>query len=98
MLSEISDCEPFFNFSRTTAWRLVKKVMHEAGINGDAHSMPKAFRHSFGIAHAQAKTPPHLMQRWFGHAKIETTHIYLDAVGDEERDFASSIWPSFQDI
>jgi len=85
----------FFDFSRTTAWRFIKKVMREAGIAGGSNSMPKALRHSFGITHAQSKTPPHLMKRWFGHAKIETTHIYLDAVGDEEREFAGAIWPSF---
>lgn len=98
LLLEISDDRPFFDFSRTTAWRFVKRVMKEAGIEGESNSMPKAFRHCFGVAHAQAKTPPHLMQRWFGHAKIETTNIYLDAVGDEERAFARTIWPSFSDI
>lgn len=88
----------FFQFSRTTAWRFVKEAMSEAGIKGDANSMPKALRHSFGIIHAQSKTPPHLMKRWFGHAQIETTHIYLDAVGDEEREFASAIWPTFSGL
>lgn len=57
--------------------------------------MPKAIRHSFGIGHAQTRTPSNMTQRWFGHAKIETTHIYMNASGEEERALASSVWPSF---
>ena len=84
-----------FNFSRVTCWRFIKATMLEAGITGDGHIMPKAIRHSFGIGHAQTRTPSNMTQRWFGHAKIETTHIYMNASGEEERAFASSVWPSF---
>ena len=84
-----------FKFSRVTCWRFIKKIMFEVGILGEGHAMPKAIRHSFGIGHAQSKTPMNMTQQWFGHAKVETTHIYMNACGEEERDFASRVWPSF---
>jgi integrase len=96
LLRAISEEDGFFNFSRTTAWRIVKQVMSEAGIEGEEHAMPKGIRHSFGIAHAKAKTPQNLVQRWMGHTKKETTDIYQDAVEDEDREFASAIWQPFQ--
>ena len=87
--------EKFFRFSRWTCWRFIKQAMQDADITGSGNMMPKAVRHSYGIGHAQSKTPPNMTQKWFGHAKIETTHIYMNASGEEERAFASSIWPSF---
>lgn len=95
LLSLPADKE-LFTFSRYTCWRFIKKTMHEAGITSTGNKMPKAIRHSFGIGHAQTKTPPNMTQKWFGHAKIETTHIYMNAIGEEERAFASSVWPSFE--
>lgn len=95
LLLDLPANKKLFTFSRYTCWRFIKRSMYEAGIMGTGHAMPKAIRHSFGIGHAQTKTPPNMTQRWFGHAKIETTHIYMNASGEEERAFASSIWPSF---
>ena len=95
LLKRLSTNGKLFNFSRSTCWRFIKSVMLEVGIMGEGHMMPKAIRHSFGIGHAQTRTPSNMTQRWFGHAKIETTHIYMNASGEEERAFASSVWPSF---
>ena len=95
LLQTLSHGRPYFNFSRTTGWRIIKQVMAEAGIQGREHAVPKGIRHSFGIAHAKAKTPQNLVQRWMGHTKKETTDIYQDAVEDEEREFASAIWEPF---
>jgi integrase len=33
-----------------------------------------------------------MMQKWLGHARIETTAIYANAVGPEERAIASRMW------
>jgi len=35
-----------------------------------------------------AGVPLNLIQRWMGHSRIETTAIYANAVGDEERALA----------
>jgi len=32
------------------------------------------------------------VQRWLGHASMTTTAIYLDALGEEEREIAARIW------
>lgn len=78
-------------WTRITAWRRVKKVMIAAGIMGLAAS-PKGLRHTFGVAAFQAHVPPHIIQRWLGHASLRTTAIYGDVIGAEERAFAASVW------
>jgi integrase/recombinase XerD len=83
--------ERIWRFSRTTAWRYVKAVMASAGITGTA-AMPKGLRHGFGVKAFQANVPPHLVQRWLGHASLRTTAIYADVMGPEERAFAARMW------
>lgn len=84
--------EPLWTWSRTTAWTRVKEVMERAGIQG-ARAMPKALRHTFGVyGLTQAQVPLNMMQKWLGHAKIETTAIYANAVGKEERAIAARMW------
>jgi site-specific recombinase XerD len=78
-------------WSRTTAWRRVKAVMATAGIAGTPAS-PKGLRHTFGVVAFQANVPPHIVQRWLGHASLRTTAIYGDVSGREERMFASRLW------
>jgi integrase len=90
-------CDPtaatrrLWSWSRTTAWRHVKAVMVSAGIHGMS-AMPKGLRHTFGVASFQAFVPPHLVQRWLGHASLRTTAIYADVAGKEERAFAVRMW------
>ncbi len=83
--------ERFLPWGRQAAWRRVKLAMRCAAIDGSAAS-PKGLRHHFGLMAATARVPPSLIQRWMGHAKLETTMIYLDAVGGEERGFAERMW------
>jgi integrase/recombinase XerD len=80
-----------WRFSRTTAWRYVKAVMASAGITGTP-AMPKGLRHGFGVRAFQCNVPPHLVQRWLGHASLRTTAIYGDVIGPEERAFAARMW------
>jgi len=79
-------------WSRSTAWRYVKRVMRAADISGCLAS-PKGLRHAFGVAAFQV-VPPHLVQRWLGHASLRTTAIYGSVSGPEERDFAGRMWSS----
>jgi integrase/recombinase XerD len=85
--------KPLWRWSRTTAWRRVKKIMAAAGISGSA-AMPKGLRHGFGVNAFEASVPPHLVQRWLGHASLRTTAIYGDVIGPEERAFAARMWSS----
>lgn len=80
-----------WNWSRTTAWRRVKAIMKAAEISGTA-AMPKGLRHGFGVNAFETSVPPHLVQRWLGHASLKTTSIYGDVMGPEERAFAARMW------
>jgi integrase len=79
-----------WSWSRTTAWRRVKEVMVASNACSSA-AMPKGLRHTFGVAAFEA-VPPHLVQRWLGHASLRTTAIYGDVSGREERSFAARMW------
>ena len=76
-----------WRWSRTTAWRYVKSVMAAACITGPT-ATPKGLRHGFGVNAFQSGVPPHLVQRWLGHASLRTTAIYGDVIGPDERAFA----------
>jgi integrase/recombinase XerD len=80
-----------WRFSRTTAWRYVKAVMAKADIAGTP-AMPKGLRHGFCVKAIHSGVPPHLVQRWLGHASLRTTGIYYELVGPEERAFAARMW------
>jgi integrase len=82
---------PLWHWSRQTAWRRVKRIMEAARIEG-AHAMPKGLRHGFGVANAEGNVPMATTQRWLGHAKLETTAIYQQAVGQEETALAKRLW------
>jgi integrase/recombinase XerD len=80
---------------RQSAWRRVKKVMDRAGIVG-AHAMPKGLRHGFGVANAEQNVSMATTRRWLGHSSLETTAIYQQASGREERAFAARLWRSWR--
>lgn len=80
-----------WSFSRKTGYRIIKAVMNEARIEG-AQACPKGLRHGFGIACVQKNVPLPMIAKWMGHTTTQTTAIYLNAVGKEERQFARRIW------
>lgn len=65
--------------------------MRHAGISG-AMACPKGLRHGFAVACIAQNIPLPTVQKWLGHARLETTAIYLNATGDEEREFAKRLW------
>ncbi len=78
--------------SRSRAWALVKSVMSDAEISLGAHATPKGLRHGYGLHAIRSGIPINLVQRWLGHARLSTTAIYLQAMGDEEREIAARMW------
>jgi site-specific recombinase XerD len=78
-------------WSRTTAWRIIKRVMFSAGISG-RHACPRGLRHAFGVGSLRAGVPLNLVQRFLGHARISTTAIYAAACGPDEVAFAAKFW------
>lgn len=77
----------------TTGWKIVKGLMRRAGI-ADAICKPKALRHAFAVEAGQKRIPLNIVQRWLGHARIETTAIYASTIGDEVRNLARRAWSS----
>lgn len=78
-------------FSRATGYRLVKECMDRAKISGGMAS-PKGLRHGFAIACLAHQIPLPTVQKWLGHARMETTAIYLEVSGNEERALAKRLW------
>jgi site-specific recombinase XerD len=76
-------------------WKVVKLVMQKAGI-AENLCTPKALRHAFAVEAGQKSIPLNVVQRWLGHARIETTAIYASAIGDEERNLARRAWSSLE--
>ena len=83
-----------WSFRRTYAWSRVKAVMRAAGI-GDQQCKPKALRHGFAVDAVLNGVPLNIIQRWMGHARLETTAIYAGVLGEEERKLARRMWKSF---
>jgi integrase/recombinase XerD len=79
---------------RSQGWYLVKRVMRAAAIVEGPHQTARGLRHSFGIHAIRSGVPLNLVQRWLGHASMTTTAIYLDALGEEEREIAARMWAS----
>lgn len=82
----------FWAMHRTTAWRMVKRVMCKSDIAGPM-ACCRGLRHGFGIRATGQQVPPNIIQRWMGHSSGTTTAIYMDAIGAEERNFAEKLWP-----
>lgn len=80
-----------WKFDRTTAWRVVKRVMERSGIVG-AQACPKGLRHAFGLGALQAGVPLTQVKIWLGHARLTSTEIYLMACGPEDLMFAARFW------
>ncbi|HZP75409.1 MAG TPA: site-specific integrase [Pseudolabrys sp.] len=87
--------ERLWAWSRTSGWRRVKAVMKDAGIHGAA-AMPKGLRHTFGVVSCLVKVPLPKLQGWFGHASIETTSIYTQIAGEDEKVLASWVWDAWR--
>lgn len=92
-VSGLGGDDPVWKFSRSTGWRVVKKCMSEIGVDGIKAS-PKGLRHGFAIACVTGGIPITTVQRWLGHTQLETTSVYLDFVGEDERELAKRIWPT----
>jgi site-specific recombinase XerD len=65
--------------------------MIEAGIT-NLPASPKGLRHAFGVHAVFSGIPLDLIQKWLGHEDIETTAIYTNVLGAEERQVAARMW------
>ncbi len=95
LATSIPEDARIFRWCRQTAWRRVKRVMKSAAIAG-SHATPRGLRHGFGVANAEHGVPMATTQKWLGHASLETTAIYQQAVGREEHAPAQRLWRNWQ--
>ncbi len=83
--------EYLWGWSRRYGYEAIKEVMELAGLHG-IHATPKGLRHGFAIACIDKGVPLNMVCKWMGHASIETTAIYANASGQEERKIAAKLW------
>ncbi|MFT5450290.1 MAG: integrase/recombinase XerD [Gammaproteobacteria bacterium] len=82
---------PLWPIARMTGYRWICETMQAAGVAG-AMAHPHSLRHAFGVQALMKDIPLPLLQRWMGHADLETTAIYLQVIGNEEKSFAGRMW------
>ncbi len=84
---------PLWPMSRPTAYRLVKRVMARAGIQG-AQATGKGLRHGFGVAMVTAgkPLPIHVLSQLMGHSSTDSTELYLQVVGEDQRHMVMEAW------
>lgn len=83
---------PLWPWSRATAWRRVLEVMDAAKIEDGPHKCPKGLRHGYGVHAISRNIPLNMLSKWMGHASLEVTAIYANALGEEQRNIASRMW------
>jgi integrase/recombinase XerD len=49
------------------------------------------------VACVSVKVPLSTIQKWLGHARMETTALYLEVAGDKERQLAARVWVAGQE-
>lgn len=79
-------------WSRMTAWRQVKAVMLAADIPAGPQRSPKGLRHGYGVHAIASGVPLNMLGKWMGHASLEVTAIYANALGAEGQGIAARMW------
>ena len=67
-----------FDLSRFYCVKLVKKYARQAGLPHWKSLSPHKLRHSFAISWVQSKKEIEALRRLLGHARLNTTQVYLD--------------------
>lgn len=91
--NQVAEDQRIWRFCRTKGWKIIKCCMTISGLDG-IKATPKGLRHGYAIACVSVNVPLPTLQRWLGHASLQTTGIYLDFVGEDERELAARAWPS----
>lgn len=82
--------EPFLQMTRLRAYRIVKRAVLAAGLDGEL-GHPHTFRHSFAIHCVNSQVPIHVLKEWLGHANIMNTAVYLKVLATDTREFYRGI-------
>ncbi len=91
LINGLAPASRVWAFSRPTGYRCVKRFMTQARVAGSMAS-PKGMRHAMAVTCLEHNIPLTTVRRWMGHARLETTAIYLEVSGAEERKLAARLW------
>ncbi|MEM9375600.1 MAG: site-specific integrase [Pseudomonadota bacterium] len=80
-----------WTFSRSTGWLLIRGVMQAAKLSG-VKACARGLRHTYGVHAVLSGVPLPRIQFWMAHASMETTAVYLQLAGAEDREIASRMW------
>lgn len=83
--------DPKKAMSRATGWRIIKKVLDAADIEG-SQATAKGFRHGFGVAMVMGGMDLYTLQHILGHERPETAAIYLQVKGQEAHGLQMGYW------
>ena len=85
------DYHPQASFSAKLLWECIQRFSKLSRVDWPKLQLPCDMAYmpsSSGVACIEKGIPLNLVQRWLGHARLTTTAIYADAVGEEERHIA----------
>jgi integrase len=66
--------------------------MDAVKIKDGPHKCPKGLRHGYGVHAISKNIPLNMLSKWMGHASLEVTAIYANALGEEQRNIAARMW------
>ena len=66
--------------------------MVAAGVPDGPHRCPKGLRHGYGVHAIGSGVPLNMLSKWMGHASMEVTAIYANALGAEDQGIAARMW------
>jgi hypothetical protein len=64
-------------------------LLHLSLKNGERKSLANFFGYSMT---ASKSIPLNMLSKWMGHASLEVTAIYANALGEEQRNIAARMW------
>jgi site-specific recombinase XerD len=83
--------DPKRPIARTTGWRIIKRVLDAAGIEGP-QATAKGLRHGYAVAMITGGLDVRILQKRLGHESADTTAIYMQVVGEEAHALEEEAW------
>jgi integrase len=53
---------------------------------------PKELRHGYGVHAISSDLPVNMLSKWIGHATLEVTATYVNALHAQEQSIAARMW------